>query len=159
MLESKEYELYNHGIKKLVKSQKEAIDVNYIICDCSNEQNKKLILSFGVTESMQDFLLNGQLDGNIEGCDGKFHAGIYRRAKQIPLDYFIDKIINEDYQIVLTGCGFGASVAALVAVRILFNKEIVKEKTRKENILFIGFASPAFADLGFKYFIQKDYII
>ena len=53
------YKSYNHGIRKLVKSK---IDVNYMICDCSNKQNKILLLSFGVTESMQDFLLNSQLD-------------------------------------------------------------------------------------------------
>ncbi len=39
VLESNECKLYNHGIKKLVKSQKETIHGNYIICDTLNEHN------------------------------------------------------------------------------------------------------------------------
>ncbi len=49
-LQSDEYKHYNHGIKKLIKSQIDVVDVNYTICDCSTEFKNKLLVIFGTTQ-------------------------------------------------------------------------------------------------------------
>ena len=148
---------YSHTIKKLVKSQKDVIDVNYMVCDCSTDNNNVLLLSFGVTKSMQDFFINFQLwEVEIEGVEAYFHFGLYQRAMQIPINFFIDKILNENYEIVLTGHSLGASVAALVTIRILASPKILSNRIKRNKVLCIGFGSPAFSDSNFKKFIEKD---
>ena len=52
-----------------------------MVCDCSTDNNNVLLLSFGVTESMQDFLTNFQLwEVEIESVEAYFHFGLYQRA-------------------------------------------------------------------------------
>ena len=118
------YKCYDHGIGKMIKSQSSEIDLNYLICECYGE--KKIVISFGPTKSMKDFFLNFQLDSDIEGLEGKFHSALYQRAKRIPLKFLVDKILNDNYDIIFTGHSLGASVAAIVALRLITNKEIRK---------------------------------
>ena len=128
-----------------------------MVCDCSTDNNNVLLLSFGVTKSMQDFFINFQLwEVEIEGVEAYFHFGLYQRAMQIPINFFIDKILNENYEIVLTGHSLGASVAALVAIRILTCSKLLKNKIKRNKVLCIGFGSPAFSDSNFKKFIEKE---
>ena len=151
--ENEYFKSFNHGIKKLIRSKKDTIDVNYMICECSEEENV-LVLSFGVTESMQDFLVNCHFIG-FKGIEGSCHAGLYHRAFQIPIKYLIEKINKQNYEIILTGHCFGASIASLVALRILTSKELSVEK--KNKIFFIGFGSPEFSDQKCKEFVNENF--
>ena len=148
----------NHEIKSLVKSKKDATDVNFMVCDCSNKNRKSLLLSFGINKSLEDFYLNCQLiDSSVEGVEGRFHAGLQRRANEIPINVLVKKVVEDDCEIVLTGQSFGASIAALVALRILSSDEIFKDKKKRKKILFIGFGSPAFSDLNIKKFVEREF--
>jgi hypothetical protein len=119
----------NHGIKSLCVSKttddKESnkdsnLDVKYMICDCSkNENQKRLIIGFRGTSSFQDFLVDLDLIGQINECEGRFHSGIYKRSKKIPIKYFIDKLIKDKYEIIFTGHSLGAAIASLVTVEVL----------------------------------------
>ena len=56
--------------------------------------DKKLIIAFRGTSSFQDFLIDLNLIGKINECEGQFHSEIYRRSKKIPVKHFIEKLIN-----------------------------------------------------------------
>ena len=145
----------NHEIKEVIasKSFDNSLDIKYMICDCSTMENKQLVVVFGETELMNDFLLDIQHLGEIDGCKGGFHSSIHRRSLQIPIQFFIKKIIEENYEITFTGHRLGASIASIVAARIMFHKEM---NDKREKVLFIGFDSPPFANDEFSSFIDKD---
>jgi len=144
----------NHTIKRLIKSKE---DVNYMICDCSDDSSNILLLSFGLTKSMEDFLLSYQFfDSGIKGVEGSFHTGLYQRAQNIPIHDIIDKILNENYEIIFTGYSLGACIAALVAIRIITHEKIFNDKLKRNKVLFFGFGAPAFCNNQFKQFIEKE---
>lgn len=87
---------------------------------------------------------------------GNVHIGFLKRSNQVPIDYFIEKIVNEEYDIVFTGHSLGAAVASLTTLRVLFDKRI-SQKIFKKNILCIGFGVPAFVDEIFKDSAEKDF--
>ena len=154
-INTKFYKSLNHGIHKLVKSNREAIDINYMICNCSNQT---LLISFGVTDSMKDFLINKTPTAHYnDAIEGNFHTGLIQLANRIPISYFIDKICKNDYDIVLTGQSLGAAIAALVTIRILMSEEILKDHEKINSVMFIGFGPPAFSDLKFKEFIENRF--
>lgn len=141
-------------IKRLIKSKQ---DVNYMICDCSDDRSKTLLLSFGLTKSMEDFLLSYQFcDSGIKGVQGSFHTGLYQRAQNIPIHDLINLIINDDYEIIFTGYSLGACIAALVAIRIITHEKIFKDELKRNKVLFFGFGAPAFCNNQFKQFIEKE---
>ena len=148
-----------HSIEKISVSKsfcdgKEyPLEVKYMVCSCVSR--KKLIVSFRATERMNDFLTYIQFD-EIDGTKGGFHSSIFRRSEQIPLEYFINKILNDDTEICFTGHGLGASVAALVAIRILFHAEIRNKNEKHKKVFFIGFGAIPFVDHNFKEFIEKE---
>jgi DNA-directed RNA polymerase subunit L len=144
----------NHTIKRLIKSNE---DVNYMICDCSDDSSKILLLSFGLTKSMEDFLLSYQFcDSGIKGVEDSFHTGLYLRAQNIPIHDIIDKILNENYEIIFTGYSLGACIAALVAIRIITHEKIFNDESKRNKVLFFGFGAPAFCNNQFKQFIEKE---
>ena len=160
-LKSDQFKRLNHGINSLCVSEtfedkiETSLDVKYMICDCSKDNKKRLIIGFRGTSSWQDFLVDLNLIGNIEGCAGRFHSGIYKRSKKIPIEHFIDKLINENenYEIMFTGHSLGAAIASLVTVRVLTHKAVFELHSKK--IKFIGFGSPLVACANFKKFIEK----
>ena len=78
--------------------------VKYMICKCLPIQNKNyLFISFGETQLMNDFLLINKLNGEIEEIKGNFHYGIHQKSLQIPIEFYVNKIINENYDIIFTG--------------------------------------------------------
>ena len=145
----------NHGIKEVIasKSFDKCLDIKYMICDFSTEENKQLLVAFGETEFMNDFLLHIQHFGDIDGCKGGFHSSIHQRSLQIPIQFFIKKIIEENYEITFTGHRLGASIASIVGARIMFHNEM---KDTREKVFFIGFDSPPFVNDEFNSFINKE---
>jgi hypothetical protein len=160
-LQSHQYSHLNHGIKSLCVSKtiddKESnLDVKYMLCDCSkNENQKRLIIGFRGTSSLQDFLVDLDLIGRINKCVGSFHSGIYKRSKKIPIKHFIEKLINEEYEIIFTGHSLGAAIASLVTVQVLTQKAVLAGFEKK--VQFIGFGSPLVACGNFKKFIEEKY--
>jgi hypothetical protein len=78
--------------------------VKYMICKCLPIQNKSyLVISFGETQLMNDFLLFNQLYGEIKDIEGNFHYGIHQKSLQIPIEFYVNKIVNENYDIIFTG--------------------------------------------------------
>ena len=60
---------------------------------------------------------------------------------RLPFEFFIDKIIKEGYEIVLTGHSLGSALAVLVTISILMSENFFKYK---DKVLFIGFGTPSF---------------
>lgn len=150
-LNSKQLENYNHKIKEAVVSRDEAFTAKvkdlakatsdliynkYIICD---DNNKYLIVAFRGTimddpcDILTDVNLFSFAHSNSK-IPGKFHSGFAKRSLEIPIDFFIDKLLNEDYTIVFTGHSMGASIAAIVAIRILFHDKVFKEEKLHKKV-------------------------
>jgi len=150
-LASENNKYLNHGIRSLCvsrtiddkKNKDSNLDVKYMICDCSDDFQKKLIIGFRGTSSLQDFLVDINLIGKINECEGRFHSGIYKRSKKIPIKHFIEKLINEEYEIIFTGHSLGAAIASLVTVQVLTQKAVLAGFEKK--VQFIGFGSPLVA--------------
>ncbi len=85
------------------------LESKYIICDCSNNNVKRLIISFRGTQTMDDFLIDLKLVGVINGLQGRFHSGMFNRSENISIGYFLKKL-QEGYQLVFTGHSLGASL-------------------------------------------------
>jgi hypothetical protein len=161
-LESHQCNHLNHGIKSFCvsktiddKRSESNFDVKYMICDCSkNNDEKRLIIGFRGTSSFQDFLVDLDLIGQINECEGSFHSGVYKRSKKIPIKHFIEKLLNENYEIIFTGHSLGAAIASLVTVEVLTHKAVLVDSVIK-NVQFIGFGSPLVACSKFKKFIGK----
>jgi hypothetical protein len=160
---NKDFRYFNHGINSVCISQTEddikettiGLEVKYMICDCSTNEKKRLIVGFRGTKSFEDFLVDLKLLGEINNCQGRFHSGIYRRSEMIPIEHFVKKLIEEKYQIIFTGHSLGAAIGALVAVKVLLQRALDQEDI--DNILFIGFGAPLLACNIFKLFIEKQY--
>jgi hypothetical protein len=163
-LESDQYKYLNHGIRSFCvsktiddKENKDStLDVKYMICDCSDDRQKRLIIGFRGTSSFQDFLVDINLIGKINECEGRFHSGIYKRSKKIPIKHFIEKLKNEKYEIIFTGHSLGAAIASLVTVQVLTHKAVLEGLEKK--VQFIGFGSPLVACGNFKKFIEERYL-
>ena len=121
-----------------------------MICDCSYQNRKRLIISFGLNQSMEDFLIH------FETVEGYYHRGLYERAKRIPIKYFIQKVIYENYDLILTGDSLGASIAGIVTANFLTHKAMSNQKDKRNQVLFVGFGSPAFGSRDFKKFVDND---
>jgi hypothetical protein len=54
---------------------------------------------------MNDFLSFNKLYGEIDEIKGKgnFHFGIHQKSHEIPIEFYVNKIVNENYYIVFTG--------------------------------------------------------
>ena len=147
---------FNHEIEKVIMSKDidGSLDIKYMICYCStSETNKQMLIAFCETKYMTDFIFDIQQYGEINGCDGGFHSSINLWSLQIPIDFLVNKIIDENFKITFTGYSLGASIASIVAVRLLFHE---KTKNKTDNIFFIGFGSPRFVSNEFKSFIDDN---
>ena len=130
-------------------TSRHTIGIDYMICDCSYQNRKRLIISFGLNQSMEDFLIH------FETVEGYYHLGLYERAKRIPIKYFIQKVIYENYDLILTGDSLGASIAGIVTANILTHKAMSNQKDKRNQVLFVGFGSPAFGSRDFKKFVDN----
>jgi hypothetical protein len=156
-----DYNIYNHKIEKIVISEIDPLDpqifqTKYMIC----ERDGLLIVVFrGADTTTTDDHDHGIKisNGKIKHLPGEFHSGFLEKSEQVPVEFFIEKIVNEKYKIVFTGHSLGAAVAGLVAIRVLFNKQIFGNKKFSSRILFIGFGSPVFADDKFKKYVEIYY--
>ena len=169
---------YKHGIikeslcisktmseyKKMEKFQNKQIyedeldkDISkYLVCNhqtSSDSKTKRLIVAFRGTENMKDVFADLKAWGTINDHQGRFHFGFYKRAELIETEFFLNKLIKEDYEIVFTGHSLGAAIAALVAVKVLLGHGMTKELAKK--VLFIGFGCPLVADNEFKAFLKS----
>ena len=160
---NKDYKYFNHGINSMcishtvddIKESTIGLEVKYMICDCSTNEKKRLIVGFRGTKSFEDFLVDLKLYAEINNCQGRFHSGIYRRSEMIPIEHFVKKLVEEKYQNIFTGHSLGAAIAALVTVKVILQRALDKEDIN--NILFIGFGAPLLACQTFKLFIEKHY--
>lgn len=164
-LNSDDFKYFNHGINSMCVSQtvdeteenkNAGLEVKYMICDCSTTQKKRIIIGFRGTKTMEDFLVDLKLVGEINNCQGRFHSGIFRRSETISIRFFLQKLIEEDYQLVFTGHSLGAAVGALVATKILLERALNRQNI--DDVLFIGFGCPLFACQNFKLFIERNYL-
>ena len=161
-LRSNDFKYLKHGIKSMCVSKtntSEELDttfeVKYMICDCSTASKKRLIVGFRGTKSMNDVLTDLKVYSKINNCNGRFHNGFNKRSEQIPIKYFVKKIVEDGYEIIFTGHSMGAAVAALVTVRVLLEKSMVEENCKK--VTFIGFGSPLVACGDFQTFINSRF--
>jgi hypothetical protein len=94
--------------------------------------DKKLIIGFRGTSSFQDFLVDLNLIGKINECEGQFHSEIYRRSKKLPIKHFIERLINinKKYEIIFTGHSLRAAIASLVTVQVLTHRAVLKKDIR-----------------------------
>ena len=92
------------AVSKTEEDSSDAFHVKYIICKCLPNNDKiQLTIAFGETQSMNDFLFFNQLYGEIKGINGNFHFGIHKTSNQIPIEFYVNKILDENYEIVFTG--------------------------------------------------------
>lgn len=124
---------FNHEIKEVILSKDidGSLEIKYMICYCSNSgTNKQMLIAFRETKYMTDFILDIQQYGEINGCNGGFHSSINLLSHQIPIDFLVNKI-KDEYKITFTGYSLGASIASIVAARLLFH-----EKTKSKSEIF-----------------------
>ena len=129
-----EFKYLNHEIKSMcisqtvdeIKDSVTGLEVKYMICDCSTKTKKRLIIGFRGTKTIDDFLIDLKLHGELNYCQGRFHSGIYRRSETIPITNFVQKLIEDEYELIFTGHSLGAAVAALVTVKILLHRALVE---------------------------------
>ena len=94
-----------HGIKRMVLTVKIPkdegyelfYDLKYMIC--LNDEIKQVIVVFCETEQMDDYLANFDPYGFIDDCEDCIHSTIFRQSIQIPIDYFMKKILDDYRQI------------------------------------------------------------
>lgn len=135
---------YNHKIKEAIESRdKSFIDkvrkndliyAKYMICD---DNKKYLIAAFRGTKVSNIFDIFADLDISLlelSGIPGKFHSGFAKRSLEIPIDFFLDKLLEDDYTIVFTGHSLGAATAALVAIRVLYHVKIYSAKKLHKKV-------------------------
>lgn len=160
-LNSDEFNKFNHLIKSTVYSKvndesndPNSLRIKYMICECE----KKLIVAIRGSHTREDYLLDLKLNGKMNDLQGSFHSGMFQRSQKMLIDFFIDKIMKENYTIVFTGHSLGAALAALVTVRVLYDPRIQhNDQNYHERILCIGFGAPAFADEEFKQYAERNY--
>jgi hypothetical protein len=153
VLNSDDYKTYNHTIKEIVVSKLDKnLQVKYMVCLCDVKQ---LIVAFGGTDmqKMADIIADASSLGTIvKHGKGQFHTGMFQRSEQIPVDFFIEKIVKEDYKVVFTGHSAGAALAGLVTNKVLKDK---KMNGKQRNVLCLAFGPLAFADTDFKIYIEE----
>ena len=88
---------------------------------------------------------------------GKVHAGFSARANQVPINFFINKIVNEGYRCIFTGHSLGGAAATLVAIRVLFHEKIKENSEYTKNILCVGFGTPAVGTSSFVNYVDEKY--
>jgi hypothetical protein len=146
--------MFYHQIKSLCIShpdygnQKDLL-VKYLICDCSNNDEKKMVVSFFGTDSIYDSYAESDTYFSENSEDNaSLKNRILKRSESIPLDYFLEKL-KQGFKLIFTGHLLGASLAALVTTRLLLIAANFKQGWEKQ-ILFIGFGSALIADEEFK---------
>ena len=154
-----DYDKYNNRIERVVISEVNSLDhginkTKYMIC----ERDELLIVVFRGTENLEDWIQDQKKpDNNLSNIPGDFHLGFLKRSEEIPIDFFVQKIVKESYKIVFTGHSFAGAIAGLVTIRILFNEQIFGNKLFLDKILCIGFGVIGFADDQFKKYVERYY--
>ena len=167
------YAKYNHLIEDLVFStvyeeklkdvinrilkKGDNLQTRYMIC--INEREKILFLAIRGTETKNDWTQDAKmlLTRSIYNLPGKVHAGFSIRAEQVPLEFYVNKIVNEGYRCVVTGHSLGGATATLVAVKLLFHEKIHGKSEFYKKILCICFGTPAVGNFEFAEHINKIY--
>ena len=156
-LAADEYKWYNDRIEKIVISEiddHQTIQTKYMIC----EREGLLIVVFRGTDNIEDWVKDTKaIFTKLNDIPGDFHSGFLKRSEEIPIEFFIEKIVKDNYRIVFTGHSYGAAVAGLVTIRILFSEQIFGSNSFHDKILCIGFGSPVFVDDQFKKYAEKFY--
>ena len=145
-----------HNIEEIAvsKTDENGFAMKYMIC--SNKTNKQLYIVFSEGKQMKDFLTNFKLFGEIDNCKGSFHWSIFNKSFQIPIEFYVNKLLNDNYDLIFTGHGIGGAIASIVAARIMFHDKIIGKSEKCAKILSIGFGTPPFVDFEFKKFIDES---
>jgi hypothetical protein len=85
------------------------------------------------------------------------HNGFCKRANQIPINFFINKIVNEGYRFIITGHSLGAATATVFAIRVLFHEKIRQNSEIIKNIICICFGTPAVGNNDFVKYVESLY--
>lgn len=133
---------------KIESFKSDKLDTKYMVC---YEIGKLLIVAVRGSQNLKDFLIDSQIIGyTIDNLPGEFHYGFSKRCLEIPIDYFVEKLLNDDYNIIFTGHSLGGAVAALLTCRLLFHEKVFNDPKLHKKVLCIGFGTPHFADKAFK---------
>jgi predicted lipase len=154
-----DYNRFSNRIERIVISEMNPLDnqinqTKYMIC----ERDELLIVVFRGTDNLDDWLNDiTKSDNKLSNIPGDFHSLFLKRSEEIPIEFFVEKIVKESYKIVFTGHSYAGAIAGLVTIRILFNEQIFGNKVFLDKILCIGFGSPVFADDQFKKYVERYY--
>ena len=162
------YKQYNHLSKSMVVSTtrddivkdvngSEKMITKYTICHDKNE--KLLILTVKGSDSNSQWIQDANviMSASLNGLPGIIHNSFLSRAEQIPVSFFVNKIVNEGYRCVFTGHSLGGAVATLVALRVLFHEKIREKSEFCKNVLYIGFGIPSVGNANFVKFVDSVY--
>lgn len=154
---------YNHLIKSMALTStkeeniKDGILTKYMLCN--NKKEKILLLTVKGSDSNSNWIQDANviMSATLKDVPGKVHNSFLFRAEQIPVTFFVNKIINEGYRCIFTGHSLGGAVAALVAIRVLIHEKIRGKSEFYKNILFIGFGVPSVGNADFVKYIDSIY--
>ncbi len=137
------------NFKDIVWKGGDKMQVRYMVGH--NENEKILVCAVRGSDTTLDWVqdLNAYMSGTIYDLPGKCHDGFIGRAKQIPIEFFVNKIVNEGYRCIFTGHSLGGAVATLLAVRVLFHEKIKGNSDFTKNILCIGYGTPPVGNAAF----------
>ena len=116
--------------------------------------SKRLYVSFRGSDSISDILGDAKIYPVINEYSGRFHSGFFKRAENVPIDYFIKKLIDGN-ELVFTGHSLGAAVGAMVTINLLYLPDMTHKYSNK--IYFVGYGCPSIADIYFKKDINEKY--
>lgn len=156
-LHTDEYIEYNHKIEELAISLETSLESRYLISN--DDESELLIVGVRGSSTLKDFARDGQISKEEikhKRIKGSVHKGFWLRCNEIPIDYFVDKIVDDGFKVIFTGHSLGAAVAALLTMRVLFDEKIYKHKKLHRKIICIGFGSPAFGDDRLKQCLREN---
>ena len=148
--------VYNDNIKDVLHGG-ERMQVRYMVGD--NVKEKILFVSVRGSETKMDWIQDAhmKLTDPFHGLPGKIHSGFSNRARQVPIEFYVNKIVNEGYRCVFTGHSLGGAVATLLAIRVLFHEKIRGKSEFSKNVLCVGFGTPAVGNEAFVKYVNNIY--
>lgn len=138
----------------------DTIYTRHIVCDCSIDGLNRIVVAVTVTnksnfgsEFFKSIADSGALaESSMYKYTGfnSINMSVQWHGSKIPIRYLKEKWLSkEKFEIVFTGYGFGAALAAFLTLRLLTNEidEDEKKPTAEDfnRVLFIGFGCPLFA--------------
>lgn len=138
----------------------DTIYTRHIVCNCSIEGLNRIVVAVTVTnqsnfgsEFFKSIADSGALsESSMYKYTGfnSINMSVQWHGSKIPIRYLKEKWLSrEKFELVFTGYGFGAALAAFLTLRLLTN-EIDEEEMKPtaedfNRVLFIGFGCPLFA--------------